>query len=971
MSEHAWVQEQIAVYLTGGLDAREREKLESHAAECARCAKALDESRTVDRTMNALFADVRPEPGLEDRIIQALRAAPEPARPMLSRVRAGSTWFKLAIAVAAAVLMGILGTVVTPLLNEESAPRTAATQDGWRDKNIYGTLKYHNSWTSAPPSPPPEEMAGRLREQARLRLAGKSVEGEKQGRFEESLADHSESADDEFQKSKGESKDFAGGEQERGRWSRPGPGAPEPKSEPAREPAQDPAKSSEGYYSYRNDAPAPQPPSADYFKPSDATVLALKEEKSKEDALARLDETKKKLEEYKKSNDPKGKLQDPPQPQRKIIRTGEMEFEIDSFDSAVTTITKIVNEAGGYVGTVDSDKLPNGKVRGTIIVRVPPENLDKLVLQLRGLGELKSQRLASQDVTKQYTDLESKLRAKRTMETRFLDIIKTGKGEIKDLIEAEKQLGVIRTEIEQIEGEIRYYNNQTSLSTLTLTLTEKDIKTAATATVRERVTMGVEADNVEKAYADALAAIAEKKGRVTKSELKKLAADQFHALIQCEVSPEESGTLRDRITMLGRVARLDVSTQQSTDGTGLPAEIKVKKLESVFDLSFYNLANVQPRETVQITLACADAEGAYKAILARVAKAEGRVITSNFNRAKNDQSSGLVNFHVGIAAADAVLDDVKKEGEIIRMQVIENPDAANVTRSKKGAHVTIIALGAVQPRETATLQIVARDVAAAYGALRAAVEKSKGRMLNAHLDERDRQNISAFADFEARRDEDAAIEKALADLGDLYSRNVQRAPDSDNVVDSKVRRQVTIIPASRVVPRETMTFGVETSDVDRAVERLVALAAELKGRTVDQNVSREPNGRVTARVVIDVPLSSSIAAQSRTRELGIVRAQQSARNPQVPEGALAVARIDVTLANAELIVPSNEGIGAQLRSGLSASFKAISISLVMITVGLCVILPWALVVFAVWKIVKKMRAKQAVVATPPAPPAAA
>ena len=83
-------------------------------------------------------------------------------------------------------------------------------------------------------------------------------------------------------------------------------------------------------------------------------------------------------------------------------------------------------------------------------------------------GELKNQRIISMDVTKQYTDIESRLRAARTMEERLIQIIKIGKGEIKDLVAAERELGVWRTKIEEMEGEIRYYGNQVSLSTLTI-----------------------------------------------------------------------------------------------------------------------------------------------------------------------------------------------------------------------------------------------------------------------------------------------------------------------------------------------------------------------------------------------------------------------------------------------------------------------------------------------------------------------
>src|SRR5439155_25838206 len=111
------------------------------------------------------------------------------------------------------------------------------------------------------------------------------------------------------------------------------------------------------------------------------------------------------------------------------------------------------------------------------------------------------------DVTKQYYDLESRMRAARTMEERLIDIIKKGKGEIKDLLLAERELGVWRTKLEEMEGEFRYYNYQVSLSTLTINLEEKEIRVAAAIVVTEHINMKIEADDVKKALQTALAAV--------------------------------------------------------------------------------------------------------------------------------------------------------------------------------------------------------------------------------------------------------------------------------------------------------------------------------------------------------------------------------------------------------------------------------------------------------------------------------
>src|SRR5262249_62229741 len=164
--------------------------------------------------------------------------------------------------------------------------------------------------------------------------------------------------------------------------------------------------------------------------------------------------------------------------------------------------------------------------------------LDGFLLALRKelgkSGELKGQKIGSQDITKQYTDLESRLRAARAMEERLIQIIKTGKGEIKDLVLAEKELGNWRTKIEEVEGELRYYGNLVALSTLTINLTEKEIRAPASVTETERVQMGVEVEDVEKAQREALAAVAAANGRVLKSELKQHGAGQYSAVLHFE-----------------------------------------------------------------------------------------------------------------------------------------------------------------------------------------------------------------------------------------------------------------------------------------------------------------------------------------------------------------------------------------------------------------------------------------------------
>jgi len=653
---------------------------------------------------------------------------------------------------------------------------------------------------------------------------------------------------------------------------------------------------------------------------------------------------------------------------RKVIRNGEVEFEVDSFDSALVRITQLVNEDGGFVATTNSEKLPNGKVKGTIVVRVPPDRLDTFVLKLRGMGDLKNQRITAQDVGKQYTDLESEMRASRAMEERLLNVIKEGKGEIKDLLAAEKELGVVRGRIEKVVGELRYYDNLIALSTLSVTLYERDIRTAAAATESERIDAGVETEDVEAARAQALRAIDEAKGRVVQSDLKRHDAGQLAATVVAEVPPDAAGPLLDRLKQLGKVARLDVERKQTTpDGATLVPGARVERRDTRVQLSLYNLANVAPRETTNLSLAVADVEAGYRSIVALATKAGGRVVSSSLNQptaatSRPHQTGAAVALEVKSADADGVLAQLKGAGEVLRLTQTENPDTANVTTAKRGFTVQIVPLAAVAPRETTTVQIAAGDVAGAYAKLLGAVRRTGARVATAQLNEAVRDNVTGVLDFEIARAELGAVEPVLASVGEVTQRTSGRAGDGTGdavTTDSKVRLSVSLVDAERIPPRETTTLLVELDDVERAMADVLGAAASAGGKTVHSNLSKERGGRAVARVTVDVPLEKAADVLAHVKGMGALRAIEASRDPRAPEGKLARARLDVTLARGDAIGPADGGVWATIREGLSTSVAGLLWSLRLVVIGLCFVLPWVVVLWGAWRLARRRRGSAA------------
>ena len=88
-------------------------------------------------------------------------------------------------------------------------------------------------------------------------------------------------------------------------------------------------------------------------------------------------------EEAPGNGDPDVKNQQPKQlsSNRKIIYTGDLEFEVQSFDNSLDTIKRLKG-ATSQIASFKKGKLPNGKVYGVIVLRVLPDRLDELVATL-------------------------------------------------------------------------------------------------------------------------------------------------------------------------------------------------------------------------------------------------------------------------------------------------------------------------------------------------------------------------------------------------------------------------------------------------------------------------------------------------------------------------------------------------------------------------------------------------------------
>ena len=158
---------------------------------------------------------------------------------------------------------------------------------------------------------------------------------------------------------------------------------------------------------------------------------------------------------------------------RKIIRNAEIIIEIDDPAAAQRKAASIAEARGGYVVSSDYKQgagQSGPRVSVTVVLRVPASEFTSAVEAVQSLGgKIISNKATGQDVTEEYVDIEARVRSKRALEAQFLEIMKQAR-KVSDALDVQNQLADVRTDIERLEGRKRYLENQSSLSTITLTL---------------------------------------------------------------------------------------------------------------------------------------------------------------------------------------------------------------------------------------------------------------------------------------------------------------------------------------------------------------------------------------------------------------------------------------------------------------------------------------------------------------------
>ncbi len=151
----------------------------------------------------------------------------------------------------------------------------------------------------------------------------------------------------------------------------------------------------------------------------------------------------------------------------KIIKTGNLNIEVENYQESIITIRNIIKQTQGYISN-EEENHSSYQMYNTLTIRVPKEKFDDLLLKIeKSAYKVNSKNVNMQDVSEEYVDLTTRLKTKKEVELRYLDLLKQARS-INEILSVENELRVIREEIEAKEGRVKFLDSQVGYSTLTL-----------------------------------------------------------------------------------------------------------------------------------------------------------------------------------------------------------------------------------------------------------------------------------------------------------------------------------------------------------------------------------------------------------------------------------------------------------------------------------------------------------------------
>ena len=162
--------------------------------------------------------------------------------------------------------------------------------------------------------------------------------------------------------------------------------------------------------------------------------------------------------------------------QRLVIMNANLSIVVDDPAKTMEFITNLATTLNGYVVSSNLSRYTSSSgvdlPAANITIRVPAEELNNALTQIKSqvkdpTKDIRSENVTGQDVTKEYTDLQSQLTNLQNAEAQLNEIMANAT-KTEDVLSIFNQLTQVQSQIEVLQGQIKYYEESAAMSAITV-----------------------------------------------------------------------------------------------------------------------------------------------------------------------------------------------------------------------------------------------------------------------------------------------------------------------------------------------------------------------------------------------------------------------------------------------------------------------------------------------------------------------
>jgi hypothetical protein len=157
----------------------------------------------------------------------------------------------------------------------------------------------------------------------------------------------------------------------------------------------------------------------------------------------------------------------------KIIQTAYITIEVKDVPGSVETLKSLAAQKGGYISSTNVQNSYNNRLSGSVIIRIPATEFENTLTGVKALGTVKTVSTQGRDVTEEYVDLQAQKTSYQNQLAQYNEIMKKAV-KVEDVIVIQQQIDRVQTELNRLEGRLKYLNSQIDFSTITVNLQEPE-----------------------------------------------------------------------------------------------------------------------------------------------------------------------------------------------------------------------------------------------------------------------------------------------------------------------------------------------------------------------------------------------------------------------------------------------------------------------------------------------------------------